>query len=401
MNDTQPQPPTVIPGDGPGAEYVSRRGIWIILIIFCIVALGLLGSLVVLWPGPDSTPAPTSVAVVQPPATEKPPTDTSSRQTTDIQTTDLTSSDLTKPTHTDKSKPGTPTFPSTGKPTGAGFKITSISPAFDDPKGGTLALISGSDFPNTVTVRFGEAQATEVAVVCKELIRVKVPAHAAGVVDVTVKGDSETTDLAQGFAYRDSLSQRSILLLVLLAGALGGTLYSLISLPWYVGNRELKWSWVPSYLARPFTAAALAGIFFLILATGVWTGVTGTGQLWIVGFAALVGLFSKEGYQRLKMIFEALFAPAPKGADSVKTAPAGTLVIDKSSGQQGDIVQITGSGFTAATTVRFDAAAAAVIVKSPTVLSVTVPPHVPGQVDVTVTNPGNPPEIHTLKFTYV
>jgi hypothetical protein len=100
------------------------------------------------------------------------------------------------------------------------------------------------------------------------------------------------------------------------------------------------------------------------------------------------------------MIFEALFAPAPKGADSVKTAPAGTLSIDKSSGQQGDVVQITGSGFTAATTVRFDAVAAAVIVKNPTVLSVTVPPHSPGQVDVTVTNPGNPPEIHTLKFTY-
>jgi hypothetical protein len=296
VNNAQTQ--TVIPGGGPGAEYVGKIGIWIILTAFCLLALGLLSALFVLWPDSDLTTALKPVAAV---SMEKPSTGTPSAQTS-----------ASKPTNS----AGNPANPEGNKPS-----------------------------------------------------VVKIP-------------------------------QQRVLLLVALAGALGGSLYSLISLSWYVGNRELKWSWVPSYLVRPFTAAALAGIFFLILATGVWTGVTGTGQLWIIGFAALVGLFSKEGYQRLKMIFEALFAPAPKGADSVKTTPAGTLVIDKSSGQQGDIVQITGSGFTAATTVRFDAVAAAVIVKSPTVLSVTVPPHSPGQVDITVTNPGNPPEIHTLKFTY-
>jgi hypothetical protein len=325
MNDAQPQ--TVIPGDGPGAEYVSRRGIWIILIAFCLVALGLLGSLVVLWPDPDSAPAPKPVAAA---STEKLSTGTPSAQTSDSQTSDNQTPDhQTSDNQTSDQAAPSPRTPKVTNPSGN-------------------------------------------------------PANSEGNKPSVVK-----------------IPQWSVLLLVLLAGALGGTLYSLISLPWYVGNRELKWSWVPSYLVRPFTSAALAGIFFLILATGVWNGVTGSGQLWIIGFSALVGLFSKEGYQRLKMIFEALFAPAPKGADSVKTAPAGTLVIDKSSGQQGDIVQITGSGFTAATTVRFDAVAAAVIVKSSTVLSVTVPPHSPGQVDVTVTNPGNPPEIHTLKFTYV
>src|SRR5205085_11013356 len=133
-----------------------------------------------------------------------------------------------------------------------------------------------------------------------------------------------------GFAYRDSLTQRSVLLLVLLAGALGGTLYSLVSLSWYIGNREFKWSWVPSYIVRPLTAASLACIFFLTLVTGVWTDQTGTNQLWMLRLTALVGLSSKQGYEKLKAIFEPVPTPAPKGADTPKTIPAGGLAIGES-----------------------------------------------------------------------
>ncbi len=418
MNDQQAQ--TVIPGGGPGAEYVSKTTIWRLLTSFCLVALGLLSALVGLWPDSEPEPAPKYVAAAQPTSTGKPPsTDITSDQTTDnttAQTTDNTTTDNGAPgkattanTTTDKNKkdtkpPGTnPPQNTPKKDSEAAFKITSISPASDDPKGGALALISGSGFPNAVKVKFGEAQATDVTVVCNELIRVKVPAHAVGVVDVTVTDHDKATELTQGFSFRDSLKQRYVLLLVLLAGALGGTLYSLISLSWYVGNREFKWSWVPSYIIRPFTSAAMACIFFLTLVTGVWTDQTGKGQLWIVGLAALVGLFSKQGYEKLKAIFEAVLAAAPKGADTLKTVPAGGLGIDKSSGPAagGNIVQITGSGFTAATTVQFDnVAATSIRLDSPNVLHVIVPPHAPGQINVTVTNPGNPPETRTVKYTY-
>jgi len=416
MSNEQPQ--TVIPGDGPGGEYVSRTGIWILLACFCVVALGLLSSLFALWPDSEPASPPASAAAAKPPSPERSP----STATTSDLTTDNTTAQTTDNTTTDNATPGNPTAgnatqakkdaktgggtpsPTNKKDSEAGFKITSISPAAGDPKGGALALISGSGFPGTVTVNFGEVPATEVAVVCNELIRVKVPAHAAGVVDVTVKGGGKTEELTQGFSYRDSLRERSVLLLVLLAGALGGTLYSLISLAWYIGNRELKWSWVPSYIVRPFTAAALACIFFLTLVTGVWTDQTGKGQLWIVGLAALVGLFSRQGYEKLKAIFEAVLAPAPKGADTPKTAPAGGLGINPSSGPAagGNIVQITGSGFTAATTVQFDTTAATSIhLNSPTALHVVAPQHALGQVNVTVTNPGNPPEVRTVKYTYI
>lgn len=415
MNDEQPQ--TVIPGDGPGGEYVGKTAIWILLACFCLVALGLLFSLFGFWPDSEPASSPSSIAAAKPPSPGRPP----SAETTSDLTTDTTPPQTTDNTTTDNATPGNPpagnapppkknTQP-TGTPPQAtnkkdsetGFKITSISPASGDPKGGALALISGSGFPSSVTVKFGEAPATEVAVVCDELIRVQVPAHTVGVVDVTVQGGGKTEELTQGFSYRDALRQRSVLLLVLLAGALGGTLYSLISLAWYIGNRELKWSWVPSYIVRPFTAAALACVFFLTLVSGVWSDQAGKGQLWIVGFAALVGLFSKQGYEKLKAIFEAVLAPAPKGADTPKTVPAGGLRIDPGSGPGagGNIVQITGSGFTAATTVQFDTAAAVSIrLDSPTVLHVVVPQHAPGQVNVTVTNPGNPSEVRTAKYTY-
>jgi hypothetical protein len=324
MSNEQPQ--TVIPGDGPGAEYVSRTGIWILLACFCVVALGLLSSLFALWPDSEPASPPASAAAAKPPSPGRSP----SAATTSDLTTDNTTAQTTDNTTTDNATPGNPT---------AG----NATQAKKDAKTG-----GGTPSPT------------------------------------------------------NKLRERSVLLLVLLAGALGGTLYSLISLVWYIGNRELKWSWVPSYIVRPFTAAALACIFFLTLVTGVWTDQTGKGQLWIVGLAALVGLFSRQGYEKLKAIFEAVLAPAPKGADTPKTAPAGGLGINPSSGQAagGNIVQITGSGFTAATTVQFDAAAATSIhLNSPTALHVVAPQHALGQVNVTVTNPGTPPEVRTVKYT--
>ncbi|HEX3525503.1 MAG TPA: IPT/TIG domain-containing protein [Thermoanaerobaculia bacterium] len=389
MNENKDAQQEVIPGDGPGRGYVSKTGIGVIMGLFCLLALGLLSLLVWSWPDPEPTPASTSISAVKASAAGKP----SPGNAASTNPADTTPADKTTKSGGDAAPPDIE------------LKITGISPSSSDLNGGPLALISGSGFADPVTVKFGEIQATDVAVVSKELIRVKVPAHAVGPVDVSVKADGKTTELSQGFAYRESLKPRAVLLLVLLAGALGGTLYSLISLSWYIGNRELKWSWVPSYLVRPLTAAALASIFFLTLVTGVWPDQTGKGQLWIVGVSALVGLFSKQGYEKLKTIFEAVLAPAPKGADTPKTAPVGGLALDKNSGPfaGGGIVQITGSGFTSATTVQFGAVAAtSVRVDSPTILHVVVPSQAaPGQVNVTVTNPGNPPVIRTVQYTYI
>ena len=52
----------------------------------------------------------------------------------------------------------------------------------------------------------------------------------------------------------------------------------------------------------------------------------------------------------------------------------------------GTSVTVTGSDFTAGTTVSFDGIGAATVFVNSTTLTATTPPHAPGAVDVTVTN---------------
>jgi uncharacterized protein YcgL (UPF0745 family) len=54
-------------------------------------------------------------------------------------------------------------------------------------------------------------------------------------------------------------------LLVVCAGALGSLVHGLRSFYWYVGNRDLIWSWVPKYFIQPFGASVLAVVFYLVI----------------------------------------------------------------------------------------------------------------------------------------
>ena len=56
-----------------------------------------------------------------------------------------------------------------------------------------------------------------------------------------------------------------LLFMVVLAGALGGQVRSLRSFAWYVGNKELKRSWLPQYILTPFVGAILAIISYFII----------------------------------------------------------------------------------------------------------------------------------------
>jgi hypothetical protein len=359
MDETQ----TVVAGGGPGAAYVNRAWILLILAILCLLGLLFLGLLVWTWPNCD-------LGICPAPAKTKAQT------------------------------------PAAAMPPSTGLEVSDVSPSSGEIEGNTLVFISGSGFANPATVKFDENAATEVKVVSPSLIRAKTPAHADGVVDVSVASDAKSASFRRGFTYQSSSSQRCILILVLLAGALGGTLHSIRSIVWYVGNRDLRRSWVPMYFFRPLTGAALACIFFLAFVSGVWTPQSGSGRLWIVGVAALVGLFSAQGYEKLKKVFEALLTAVPPAADAPKTVPTtGAPALDPASGPAGTLVKITGSGFTAATTVLFGTVAATSIrVDNPTTLFAVAPAQPPGQaagpVDVTVTSPGNPPGVQTHRYTY-
>jgi hypothetical protein len=110
-----------------------------------------------------------------------------------------------------------------------------------------------------------------------------------------------------------------LLLIVILAGALGNLVHTVRSVYWYVGNRSLKWSWVAKYILQPFAASALAVIFYVVVRGGFFSPQTtfeNTSPFGFAALAALVGLFSEQAVLKLKTVAETVFQPPAPGADA-------------------------------------------------------------------------------------
>lgn len=116
---------------------------------------------------------------------------------------------------------------------------------------------------------------------------------------------------------------RDVVLFVIVAtaGALGGLIHTIRSLSWYVGNRYLRWSWVPFYLLLPVVGASGATVFYLVFRAGLFSPSTSTTDVNPFGFAAvasLVGLFSEQALEKLQDVFGSLLAPARAGSDTIR-----------------------------------------------------------------------------------
>ena len=110
-----------------------------------------------------------------------------------------------------------------------------------------------------------------------------------------------------------------LLLLVVCAGALGSLVHGLRSIYWYIGNRNLVWSWVPKYLIQPFGASVLAVVFYLVIRGGFFSADAGSQHTSPFGFMALsamVGMFSEQAVLKLKDIAETLLTKPPPGRDA-------------------------------------------------------------------------------------
>lgn len=126
-------------------------------------------------------------------------------------------------------------------------------------------------------------------------------------------------------------TEKIVLLMVTLLGALGGSVHLVASLVKYVGNRQLKRSWLLYYLSLPFVGGALAPIVYMLLRVGILTpsGVgqagSGTAALNLIGiyaFGALTGMFAKPAADKLKEVFETIFTrSATKDALGPEKAP--------------------------------------------------------------------------------
>lgn len=112
--------------------------------------------------------------------------------------------------------------------------------------------------------------------------------------------------------------EKSLLHVTALAGSLGGLLHGIRSLVWYVGNRDLRWSWIPTYITLPITGALISVVFYFVIRAG-FVGLGGQGTPNYIGFAgagALIGLFQAPAMLKLKNVFETLFTKPEPGSDA-------------------------------------------------------------------------------------
>lgn len=116
-----------------------------------------------------------------------------------------------------------------------------------------------------------------------------------------------------------------LLLVVALAGALGGLIHVLRSAYWYIGNRELVRSWLAMYILLPFVGSVLSLIFYLVIRGGFFSAQATVQQTSPYGFAAvasLVGMFTPQAVLKLKQVAETVLAKPPEGHDAVPQEPA-------------------------------------------------------------------------------
>lgn len=168
--------------------------------------------------------------------------------------------------------------------------------------------------------------------------------------------------------------ETSLFVVVVCAGAVGGTVHAMRSLFWYVGNRALRRSWLMMYLFLPFTGGLLALVVYLVLRGGLTSpagGSTDVNPYGMAAIAALVGLFSRETAEKLRAVFATLLSPAQAGRD--QALPPQVRAVEPASAPVGAAVVVRGSGLGSATAVRFGAVDAPAGEVTDTSLRVTVP----------------------------
>ena len=220
-----------------------------------------------------------------------------------------------------------------------------------------------------------------------------------------------------GRKFQPTLEVR-LLLLVMLAGAIGSYIHASSSFVDYLGNRTLISSWVWWYLLRPFIGMMLALLFYFVFRGGFITaGVNPGGEgaasyinpFGIAALGGLVGMFSKIATDKLNEVFLTLFTPkagqgdAKRGDKLSGAAGSGLSSIAPAVGSTtgGTAVTIVGTDFVDGMAVNFGGVpATAIVVKDPSTLTAATPAHAAGAVDVEVIYPNQSKADLKGGFTY-
>jgi len=202
-------------------------------------------------------------------------------------------------------------------------------------------------------------------------------------------------------------NETRLLVIVILAGALGSLFHAIRSFYWYVGNRSLRWSWTASYVLLPLGGGILAMLFYFVVRGGFFSSqstVGDTSPFAFAAFAALVGTFSSQAAEKLKQIASTVFAPAQEGKDHVgATAPPKIDSISPVSGPAtgSTPITVTGTNFQDGAKISIGGLAASAVGVSTNAITATTPPHAIGKVDVEITNPDRQKATLLGGFTYL
>jgi hypothetical protein len=147
--------------------------------------------------------------------------------------------------------------------------------------------------------------------------------HVSLIKDSTVLKSISTQIAGKTSAPIATLHINTILfLLVALAGFMGSMVHLASSFTNYIGSEQFKRSWILWYFVKPFTAAGVAIIFFLVLKAGLLSVDSGGGinPYGIVIMAAFAGLFTDKATIKLEEIFTTLFKPKDERPDKLDAA---------------------------------------------------------------------------------
>ena len=129
--------------------------------------------------------------------------------------------------------------------------------------------------------------------------------------------------------------ETQLVMLAVLAGALGSYLHALKSLSDFIGNSRLEATWFWWYMARPFLGMAMALVFYALLRGGFLAGTPGDAKFvsafGVIAIGALVGMFTDQAAQKLAEVFSTMFRSEDQRTGKLstlgitsKTLPAGT-----------------------------------------------------------------------------
>jgi hypothetical protein len=275
--------------------------------------------------------------------------------------------------------------------TQAGIRVTAALPSVQqvDPNagvttGGVQVNVYGTNFNGVTAVRFGTT-AAQILYTSSTLLVVATPAHAAGIVDVTVVTPAGTspTSAADQFTYfppgQPPVPGAPIILsLTPTSGSISGGYMMTITGQNFLGTVNVAFD---QTLVTPLTVSATT-ITVVVPPHGA-----GTVDVRVTAFGGTSPITPADQFT---------YTLNPQGGPTVTG-----LSPSSGSPDGGYLVAVSGTNLDLATAVYFGTTPAYIVNQGPTLLAVMVPPHAPGTLDVTVawplgTSPTNPAD----QFTY-